>query len=250
MEALLECTRRVKQAIRHLSDDEAGYDDLAGALSAILDCDVCIIGSDGAALGSAYGRSTGCVCHDVPSEQAWIVNNISDTIMSHEYPQLECPFDRDKHCSSKSTRSFAILPLSAGTHRLGTLIIERKGRAFNHADMAAAEYAASAVSLELLRREAEGIEDQVRQRVSAEMAVRALSYSEAEAVLGIFERLGNTGGNLVAGKVAKELGVTRSVLINALRKLQSAGVIESKSLGMKGTYVKVLNPLLMEKLTV
>lgn len=37
------------------------------------------------------------------------------------------------------------------------------------------------------------------------------------------------------------MGITRSVIVNALRKLESAGVIESRSLGMKGTYIKVLN---------
>ncbi|HAG22141.1 MAG TPA: GTP-sensing pleiotropic transcriptional regulator CodY, partial [Synergistaceae bacterium] len=33
-----------------------------------------------------------------------------------------------------------------------------------------------------------------------------------------------------------------------LRKLESAGIIESRSLGMKGTYVKILNPLFMERI--
>ena len=36
------------------------------------------------------------------------------------------------------------------------------------------------------------------------------------------------------------IGITRSVIVNALRKLESAGIIESRSLGMKGTYLKVL----------
>ena len=35
--------------------------------------------------------------------------------------------------------------------------------------------------------------------------------------------------------------ITRSVIVNALRKFESAGVIESRSSGMKGTYIKVLN---------
>ncbi|EFR90969.1 GTP-sensing transcriptional pleiotropic repressor CodY, partial [Listeria innocua FSL S4-378] len=34
---------------------------------------------------------------------------------------------------------------------------------------------------------------------------------------------------------------TRSVIVNALRKLESAGVIDSRSLGMKGTFIRVLN---------
>ena len=45
-----------------------------------------------------------------------------------------------------------------------------------------------------------------------------------------------------------EIGITRSVIVNALRKLESAGVIESRSLGMKGTYLKIINPRLQEEL--
>ncbi|MFB8734491.1 hypothetical protein ACEQPO_13015 [Bacillus sp. SL00103] len=45
----------------------------------------------------------------------------------------------------------------------------------------------------------------------------------------------------MASKIADRVGITRSVIVNALRKLESAGVIESRSLGMKGTYIKVLN---------
>ena len=42
------------------------------------------------------------------------------------------------------------------------------------------------------------------------------------------------------------VGITRSVIVNALRKLESAGIIESKSLGMKGTYIKVLKEYFLE----
>ena len=37
-------------------------------------------------------------------------------------------------------------------------------------------------------------------------------------------------------------------IVNALRKLESAGVVEARSLGMKGTYIRVLNEYLMEEL--
>ena len=36
--------------------------------------------------------------------------------------------------------------------------------------------------------------------------------------------------------------------INALRKFESAGVIESRSSGMKGTYIKVLNEVIFDEL--
>ena len=53
---------------------------------------------------------------------------------------------------------------------------------------------------------------------------------------------------LVASKIADRVGITRSVIVNALRKFESAGVIESRSSGMKGTYIKVLNPAVFDEL--
>ena len=44
------------------------------------------------------------------------------------------------------------------------------------------------------------------------------------------------------------MGITRSVIVNALRKFESAGVIESRSSGMKGTYIKVLNDVLFDEI--
>ena len=38
------------------------------------------------------------------------------------------------------------------------------------------------------------------------------------------------------------------MIVNALRKFESAGVIESRSSGMKGTYIKVVNDLVYEEL--
>ena len=55
-------------------------------------------------------------------------------------------------------------------------------------------------------------------------------------------------GILVASKIADRSGITRSVIVNALRKLESASVIETRSLGMKGTRIKILNPKLKTEL--
>ena len=74
-------------------------------------------------------------------------------------------------------------------------------------------------------------------------AIGTLSYSEMEAIVHIFEELDGMEGILVASKIADRVGITRSVIVNALRKFESAGVIESRSSGMKGTYIKVLNDM-------
>ena len=48
--------------------------------------------------------------------------------------------------------------------------------------------------------------------------------------------------------LADRVGITRSVIVNALRKFESAGVIESRSSGMKGTYIKVINDVVFDEL--
>ena len=78
-------------------------------------------------------------------------------------------------------------------------------------------------------------------------AIGTLSYSEMEAIVHIFEELDGMEGILVASKIADRVGITRSVIVNALRKFESAGVIESRSSGMKGTYIKVLNDVVFDE---
>ena len=64
----------------------------------------------------------------------------------------------------------------------------------------------------------------------------------------IFDELDGNEGILVASRIADRVGITRSVIVNALRKFESAGVIESRSSGMKGTYIKVINDVVFDEL--
>ena len=134
-----------------------------------------------------------------------------------------------------------IVPIVGGGERLGTLILARLSAQFEDDDLILAEYGATVVGMEILREKSEEIEEEARSRAVVQMAINSLSYSELEAIEHIFEELDGNEGLLVASKIADRVGITRSVIVNALRKLESAGVIESRSLGMKGTYIKVLN---------
>ena len=62
-------------------------------------------------------------------------------------------------------------------------------------------------------------------------------------------QLEDSEGLIVTSKVASQHGLTNSVVVNALRKLESARIIETKSLGMKGTYIKIVNPYLKDEAT-
>ena len=125
--------------------------------------------------------------------------------------------------------------------RLGTLILSRLDKAFDDDDLLLTEYSATVIAVEIMRERSEVAEKEARSKAIVQMAISSLSYSELEAVEHIFEELNGNEGLLVASKIADRVGITRSVIVNALRKLESASVIESRSLGMKGTFIKILN---------
>jgi transcriptional pleiotropic repressor len=141
-----------------------------------------------------------------------------------------------------------VVPIIGSGDRLGTLVLTRLTGPFGEDDLILAEYGSTIVGMEIIRERAEEIEVEARSRAVVSVAVNSLSFSELEAVEHIFEELGEKEGLLVASKIADRVGITRSVIVNALRKLESAGVIETRSLGMKGTYIKILNHQLLQEL--
>ena len=92
------------------------------------------------------------------------------------------------------------------------------------------------------------LEEEKWYRTMAGVAFESLSFSEVEAIEEIFKKLTENENIVVASKIADDLGITRSVIVNALRKFESAGIIESRSLGMKGTYIQLKNPCVLEEI--
>ena len=90
--------------------------------------------------------------------------------------------------------------------------------------------------------------EESRKLAVVKSAIGTLSFSEMQAIIHIFDELDGMEGVLVASKIADRVGITRSVIVNALRKFESAGVIESRSSGMKGTYIKVTNDVVFNEI--
>ena len=141
-----------------------------------------------------------------------------------------------------------ITPIDIAGERLGTLFIYRYGRTFEIDDIILSEYGTTVVGLEMMRSVNEENAEEARKVQIVRSAISTLSFSELEAIRHIFDELDGYEGILVASKIADRVGITRSVIVNALRKFESAGVIESRSSGMKGTYIKVLNDVVFDEL--
>jgi len=249
---LLEKTRQVGRTLQSRRDgDSLDYIKLAKLLSEFLTANVYILGIDGRVLGYAWvpeysSKTLSELMKDgyMPEELVERMNRCRESEVNDVDAHMF-----DDEASRKQDKHLMYVPIyGAVAERLGTVILVRSREPFVTKDILLAEYMGTLVGLEMLNDRNRGVEERSRDRLAVQMAMRALSYSEVESMKHIMGELGGQEGVAVASKVADRVGVTRSVIVNALRKLESAGLIESRSLGMKGTYIKVLSPLFVEEL--
>ncbi len=252
---LLEKTRRINKILQKTAGQHVDFQEVAEVLKGVIHANCYIVDRQGEILGYAIVDEFECellVGHVL--KDARFPDDYNEFLLKSEESRVnvrqksnDCVFVETANCLF-TNKILTIIPIIGGGKRLGTLLLARFNELFDAEDLILAETGATVVGMEILRSKAEKIEEEARNKAVVQLAIATLSYSELEAVEHIFEELGGDEGLLVASKIADQLGITRSVIVNALRKFESAGVIESRSLGMKGTYIKVLNPYLLEYL--
>jgi len=253
MKELLEKTRRISQLVSKSTGHPPGFEDIARMLCDLTGANTYIADRSGSILGYALIEGFECQkalsemleCGEFPVEFNERLVERSQTTANL---RREDEAFKDGEPCAHENEVMTIVPISGGGERLGTLVMARDAKEFGDEDLLLAEYGATVVAMELLRSQALEREEEARQRTAVQVALNTLSYSELEAVQHIFDELEGTEGLLVASRVADRVGITRSVIVNALRKFESAGVIESRSLGMKGTHIKILNDRLLPEL--
>jgi transcriptional pleiotropic repressor len=231
------------------------YNDMAVVLSHVINANVYIIRKDGTILGHSLAEGYSCAVMDdvvlksekFPEEANIELLKVAETEANRELTDKICVFRKDVDCQFE-TQYVSVVPIIGGGERLGTLVLASFKEPFDDEDLVLSEYGATLVGMEVLRSRADEIEMEARKKASVEIVLGTLSFSELEAIDSIFRELAGTEGLLVASKIADQVGITRSVIVNALRKLESAGVIESRSLGMKGTYIRIINDKLLEEM--
>ena len=241
---LLQKTRKFNRLLQRVGSDRVMFNDVCKVLSDVVDSNVVVISSSAKVLGVFNVDEEAFV-----SEEKYIDTMINDQLLSMMDVKENMPMSSiftDDPLSKKYNA--CIIPIVAAGQRLGTLLVYKKVGNYGTDDIILGEHGATIIAIEMLRSDRTEVEDEERKTSVVKSAIGTLSYSELEAIFHIFDKLDGTEGLLIASKIADKVGITRSVIVNALRKFESAGVIESRSLGMKGTYIKVLNDVLIEEL--
>lgn len=246
---LLDKTRKIGKLLHNNNSSKVVFNDICKVMKDIMASNVLVISKKGKVLGTGYTEQVDCI-HEMIDES---VGGFIDNMLNERFLGVLSTKENVNLATlgfeSEGIHKFQaiISPIEIAGERLGTLFIYKNGEQYGIDDIILCEYGSTVVGLEMLRAvNEESAEEQCKVNV-VKSAINTLSFSEMEAIVHIFDELNGMEGILVASKIADRVGITRSVIVNALRKFESAGVIESRSSGMKGTYIKVLSDVVFDE---
>ncbi len=247
---LLDKTRKINKLLHNNSSHKVMFNDICKVLSEILASNTLVLSKKGKVLGVRKipkieeitelleGRVGSCI-------DKMLNERLLNILSTKENVNIEMlGFEMDNVSDYRAI----IVPIDIAGERLGTLFVYRQESNYSIDDIILSEYGSTVVGLEMLRAVNEENDAESRKQHVVQSAVSTLSSSELEAILYILDELDGEEGVLIASKVADRVGITRSVIVNAMRKMESAGIIETKSAGMKGTVIRVLNDAVFEEL--
>ena len=247
---LLDKTRKINKLLHNNHSSKVVFNDICRVLSDILKSNVLVISKKGKVLGVGLYDGVEEI-HELIVDQ---VGSLIDPLLKERLLGILST----KENVNLQTLGFVVenirkyqalvTPINIAGERLGTLFLYKYEDDYDIDDIILSEYGTTVVGLEMMRSVHEENAEEIRKRQIVQSAIGTLSATELEAILLIFQEMKGDECTLVASRIADKAGITRSVIVNALRKFESAGVIESRSSGMRGTNIKVLNDCAFEEL--
>ncbi len=246
---LLDKTRKIGKLLHNNNSSKVVFNDICLVLCEILHSHVLVISKKGKVLGIGSVPGVESISELIVDKVGGFIDNMLNERILAVLSTKENVNLATLGFENVDVKKFqgVITPIEIAGERLGTLFIYKSEEQYDIDDIILCEYGTTVVGLEMLRAVNEESAEESRKLAVIKSAINTLSFSEMDAVVHIFEELSGMEGILVASKIADRVGITRSVIVNALRKFESAGVIESRSSGMKGTYIKVLNDMVFEE---
>ena len=243
---LLDKTRKIGKLLHNNNSGKVVFNDICDVLKEILGSNVLVISRKGKVLGIGDLDMVESIMELIVDHVGGFIDPMLNERLLSTKENVNLETLGFESIDTKKYRA-VITPIEISGERLGTLFLYKCNEQYDIDDIILCEYGTTVVGLEMLRAVSEENAEENRKLAVVKSAISTLSFSEMEAITHIFDELGGMEGILVASKIADKVGITRSVIVNALRKFESAGVIESRSSGMKGTYIKVLNDVVFEE---
>lgn len=240
---LLDRTRKINGLLNDKKTSKVAFTDVCVVLGELMNASVYVISGKGKILG-AHTQGFDKVPAFKKEQGSYLDVKMNERFLSVLSTKENVNLETLGFESGETTGLQALItPICIGGERLGTLFLYRDREVFCIDDIILSEYSTTVVGLELMRSVREETDKEKSKQEVFSAALTTLTPLEQRAVISVIHELGGEDGTLVTSKLADRVGITRTVIVNALRKLESAGLVRTHSSGVKGTHIEILDDI-------
>ena len=219
---LLDKTRKINKLLHNNHSHKVVFNDICEVLSDILESNILVISKKGKVLGVAIHEGVDEIEELIKDQVGGFVDRMLNERLLSVLSTKENVNLATLGFAEENVKKYQaiITPIDISGERLGTLFIYKSDAQYDIDDIILSEYGTTVVGLEMMRSVNEENAEETRKIQIVKSAISTLSFSELEAITHIFDELEGNEGILVASKIADRVGITRSVIVNALRKFE------------------------------
>jgi transcriptional pleiotropic repressor len=229
-------------------------DALCDELCGIIGCNIYLFNTKGKIFTYSVAEKFDCAYTKCSLENAELPqyymdffnkNNVSITDMYEEHPK--CTYQGVKQCLFNN-RYYSMYPIFSAFKKVAGILFIKYEDPFSESDNVLCEYTCAIISIEMLRQEQEKIHQLSMEAAKAKLAVDSLTFSEKKAARAILKEIKGDTGEVFLNSIASKTYTTPSTVSSALKKLELSTLITTKTRGVKGKCIKILNQNLRNEL--
>ena len=216
---LLDKTRKINKLLHNNNSSKVVFNDICQVLTEILDSNILVISRKGKVLGVSLCPGVEEIKELIDDEVGGYIDSmLNERLLGVLSTKENVNLETLGFVGDNIKKYQAIInPIDIAGERLGTVFMYKSDSQYEIDDIILSEYGTTVVGLEMMRSVHEENAEENRKIQIVKSAINTLSFSELEAIIHIFDELDGMEGILVASKIADRVGITRSVIVNALR---------------------------------
>ncbi len=229
-------------------------DDLSQKLCDILGCNIYLFDNSGHIFACSVASAFLCpyiecslLAKKIPDYYMDLFYSNDQSVVGIYEEEPECTYGEVGRCTFQN-RYYSIYPVFSVFKKTAGILFIRYEEQFSEADKVLCEYTCAIVSIEMLRQEQEKAVSLSAGAAKAKVAVESLTFSEKKAARAIMRDIGWNQGEVFLNSIASKTYTAPSTVSGALKKLELATLITTKSRGVKGMHVEVSNLNLRDEL--
>lgn len=256
MDTMLDKMKSLNTVFRQSSTSAIPVDELCNKLSSVLSANIYLFEPNGRIFSYATSDKLFCEYNENSLKAQFLPQEYRDIFEAGDetrfnvYEQAPlCTCEGVEKCIFEN-RFYSMVPVFYNYQKKAGILLIRYGRAFDSDEEVLCEYTSAIISLELMRVEQQRIRRHSLLQARAQLAAAALSYSELVAASAALACLppGAGEGPVMLNLVSAQTYVTHSTVSAALKKLETAGVIKTQSMGVKGKHIRVTNQFIAREM--